>query len=197
MPSITPEQVQAWQSEWRADPQIFAPKLPELLLQSSDLDGLATEVGTRLLAAGKRVVTAESCTAGGIGAALTAIAGSSAWVEGGFITYSNTAKTKLLGVAEELIGLDGAVSQSVVEAMAQGARRRLPAECSVAVSGVAGPGGGTPQKPVGTVWFAWSGVTSTDSLTSQVLVFPGDRAAIRLATVCVALLGLLAVQSKG
>lgn len=196
MRAITPDQAQAWQAEWLADPQTFAHKLPELLLQSRDLDGLATEVGARLLAAGKRVVTAESCTAGGIGAALTAIAGSSAWVEGGFITYSNTAKTKLLDVSEELIGLNGAVSQSVVEAMAQGARIRLPVECSVAVSGVAGPGGGTPQKPVGTVWFAWSGVTSTDSLISQVLVIPGDRAAIRQATVCIALLGLLAVQSR-
>lgn len=196
MSSDSSDQAQAWLAEWRVDPQAFAQKLPDLLARYANLDWLAAEVGYRLQSAGKRVLTAESCTAGGIGAALTAIAGSSTWVEGGFITYSNTAKSRLLGVPGELIETHGAVSQAVVEAMAQGARLKLSAECAVAVSGVAGPGGGTPQKPVGTVWFAWSGLIQTDSLWSQVMVFPGDRAAIRTATIGVALLGLLYVQSN-
>jgi len=196
MQSLSLDQLEAWQTEWRAQPQYFAQKLPQLLSQVSDLDGLAAEVGARLQATGKRVITAESCTAGGIGAALTAIAGSSAWVEGGFITYSNAAKHRLLGVPEEMIEEHGAVSQPVVEAMAQGARKKLTAECSVAVSGVAGPGGGTPHKPVGTVWFAWSGLSASETIFSQMMVFPGDRAAIRSSTICVALMGLLAVKPK-
>ena len=190
------EQAEIWREQWFEDPQSFAQSLPVLLKDSPNLDWLAAEVGTRLQSAGKRVVTAESCTAGGIGAALTTIAGSSAWMEGGFITYSNAAKSKLLGVPNELIEAQGAVSQAVVEAMALGARRRLPAECAVAVSGVAGPGGGSPQKPVGTVWFAWSGLTGEDALFSEMLVFPGDRATIRAATVCIALMGLMATFSK-
>jgi nicotinamide-nucleotide amidase len=196
MRAITNDLMMNWHEEWRAAPQAFAEKLPDLLLHFSSLDELVAEVGTRLIAAGKQVVTAESCTAGGIGAALTSVAGSSAWVEGGLITYSNEAKTKLVGVPVEMIERHGAVSQPVVEAMARGAREKLDADCSVAVSGVAGPGGGSPQKPVGTVWFAWSGLTASDSVVSQMLVFPGDRAAIRRATVCLALLGLLGVKPK-
>jgi len=188
------QRAEEWRSDWLADPQVFAHKLPRLIQEKGDLDWLSAEVGARLLSAEKRVVTAESCTAGGIGAALTAIAGSSRWVEGGFITYSNAAKMKLLGVPQEQIETQGAVSQEVVESMAQGALRSLGAECSVAVSGVAGPGGGTLHKPVGTVWFAWAGVTGPHALHSQVLVFPGDRAAIRAATIVIALLGLLAVK---
>jgi nicotinamide-nucleotide amidase len=196
MRQMTLELILSWQEEWHAAPQAFAQKLPDLLHHFSSLDGLAAEVGARLQATGKRVVTAESCTAGGIGAALTSIPGSSAWVEGGLITYSNEAKTKLVGVPAEMIERHGAVSQPVVEAMARGAREKLEAGCSVAVSGVAGPGGGSPQKPVGTVWFAWSGLTDSGSILSQMLVFPGDRTAIRGATVCVALIGLLGVKPK-
>lgn len=129
----------------------------------------------------QRVATAESCTGGLIAAALTAVAGSSDVVDRGFVTYSNAAKTELLGVAAALIEAHGAVSEAVARAMAEGAVARSPAELAVAVTGVAGPGGGTAAKPVGLVWFGLarrSGATLSESR-----VFPGDRAAVRLATV--------------
>ena len=130
------------------------------------------------------LATAESCTGGMISAACTDLAGSSAWFERGFVTYSNAAKTELLGVDAALIAAHGAVSEEVARAMAAGAIARSQAQVSVAVTGVAGPTGGSRAKPVGTVCFAWSvgGV-----VTSEVQHFPGDRAAVRAATVAHAL----------
>jgi nicotinamide-nucleotide amidase len=143
----------------------------------------------RVLAAcrahGARVATAESCTGGLIAATLTAIAGSSDVLDRGFVTYSNASKTELLGVPASLIASVGAVSEPVVRAMAEGALARSGADVAVAVTGVAGPGGGTAEKPVGLVWFALA------HRATQVLVehaiFPGDRAAVRAATVARAL----------
>ena len=133
---------------------------------------------------GWMIATAESCTGGLIGAALTAIAGSSDVVDRGFITYSNAAKTDMLGVDPALIARVGAVSEEVARAMASGALARSRAYASVAVTGVAGPGGGTADKPVGLVWF---GLATRDCVRAERLVFPGDRMAVRAATVAHAL----------
>ncbi|OYT91431.1 MAG: damage-inducible protein CinA [Burkholderiales bacterium PBB3] len=141
-----------------------------------------------LLKQGWMLATAESCTGGLIAAACTDLAGSSQWFERGFVTYSNEAKTDLLGVDAALIARDGAVSESVVRAMALGALARSRAQVAVAVTGVAGPGGGSADKPVGTVWLAWA---SPQGLHSEVQHFAGDRAAVRAATVQHALRGLL------
>jgi nicotinamide-nucleotide amidase len=136
-------------------------------------------------AAGVMVATAESCTGGLIAASLTAIAGSSAVVERGFVTYTNESKTELVGVDPALIAAHGAVSEPVVRAMADGALARSRAQLAVAVTGVAGPGGGSAEKPVGLVWF---GCARTGQPTvSARHVFPGDRTAIRRATVAEAL----------
>ncbi len=131
------------------------------------------------------IATAESCTGGLIAAALTAISGSSAFVDRGFVTYSNAAKTEMLGVPAELIARVGAVSEEVARAMAEGALARSPATISVAVTGVAGPTGGSPEKPVGLVHFAvaWRGGPTTHRRE----IFPGDRDAVRLATAMTAL----------
>ena len=125
------------------------------------------------------LATAESCTGGMIAASCTDLAGSSAWFERGFVTYSNAAKTELLGVDAALIALHGAVSEPVVRAMALGAIRHSAAQVSVAVTGVAGPTGGSATKPVGTVWFGFS---VCGSLHSEMKCFNGDRANVRLAT---------------
>ncbi len=134
---------------------------------------------------GVKIAMAESCTGGLIGASLTAVAGSSAVVERGFITYSNQAKIALLGVPESLLVAHGAVSRQVATAMAEGALNAAPVELSVAVTGIAGPGGGTPGKPVGTVHIAAAG-RNAETLHEHHL-FSGDREAVRLATVAAAL----------
>lgn len=133
-----------------------------------------------MLKNGLFLATAESCTGGMIAAACTDLAGSSAWFERGFVTYSNTAKTELLGVDAALIAQFGAVSEPVARAMAFGAIRHSQAQVSVAVTGVAGPSGGSADKPVGMVWFGFS---VAGMLTSEVMRFDGDRAAVRAATV--------------
>lgn len=133
------------------------------------------------------LVTAESCTGGMIAAACTDLAGSSNWFERGFVSYSNAAKTELLGVGAALIEQHGAVSEPVVRAMAAGALAHSHAQVAVAVTGVAGPSGGSPEKPVGTVWFGWAW---PGGLHSEVRHFDGDRAAVRQATVRHALTGL-------
>lgn len=138
-----------------------------------------------LRARGQRVATAESCTGGLIAATLTAIAGSSDVVDRGFVTYSNAAKTDLLGVPADLIDRAGAVSAAVAGAMAQGALERSMASVAVSVTGIAGPGGGTPGKPVGLVWFGLARAGAT--LRTESLVFPGDRTEVRAATVAHAL----------
>ena len=150
---------------------------------------LAAEVGRQLLARGWRVATAESCTGGLVAGAITAIAGSSDWFERGFVTYSNAAKAEMLGVPAELIDRHGAVSEPVAAAMAAGAVANSAADCALAVTGVAGPGGGTAAKPVGMVCFAWI-ARGTDPRTTT-LQLPGDRAAVRDASVDAALAGLL------
>lgn len=126
------------------------------------------------------LATAESCTGGLIAAACTELAGSSAWFERGFVTYSNAAKTELLGVDAALIAAHGAVSEEVARAMAQGAIGHSHAQVAVAVTGVAGPSGGSADKPVGTVWF---GFLVDGRLSSELKQFDGDRAAVRAATV--------------
>jgi nicotinamide-nucleotide amidase len=146
----------------------------------NDLMNVCQSLAALLLANHFKLATAESCTGGLIAAACTDLAGSSEWFERGFVTYSNQAKTEMLGVAAHLIATQGAVSESVARAMAQGALLHSHAQVSVAVTGVAGPSGGSAEKPVGTVWFAWS---VPSCITSEVQHFAGDRAAVRAATV--------------
>lgn len=131
---------------------------------------------------------AESCTGGGIAVALTDLAGSSAWFDRGFVTYSNLAKQEMLGVSSDTLARFGAVSRETVIEMAAGAIARSRAHLSVAVSGVAGPGGGTREKPVGTVWIAWA---CGDQVSAVGELFAGDRLQIRAETVDAALAGLL------
>ncbi len=144
------------------------------------LDAVLTSISGALLARGWMLATAESCTGGLIAAACTDLAGSSQWFERGVVSYSNAAKTELLGVDADLIAQHGAVSEPVARAMAEGALARSHAQVSLAVTGVAGPTGGSADKPVGTVWLAWC----VDGTThSEVQHFAGDRAAVRAATV--------------
>lgn len=149
---------------------------------------LVTQLAAALLARGAQMATAESCTGGLIAGACTDIAGSSDWFERGFVSYSNQAKSEMLGVDAALIDAHGAVSEAVALAMARGAVAHSRAQCSLAVTGVAGPGGGSPAKPVGTVWFGWCVDGHTDA---ECLRFDGDRAAVRQQTVEHALRGLL------
>ena len=152
------------------------------------ITALAARLGQALLTKDAQVSTAESCTGGGIAEAITRVAGSSAWFEAGFVTYSNAQKTRQLGVPEAHFARVGAVSREVVEAMVQGAQAQSGARYAVAVSGVAGPGGGSADKPVGTVWIAWG---DGDTLFSRRFQFAGDRDAVRRQTVEAALRGLL------
>ena len=138
------------------------------------------EIANLMLDRGWRLASAESCTGGLIAAACTDLAGSSAWFERGFVTYSNESKTGMLGVPASLIAQHGAVSQEVALSMVHGALAHSPAQVSLAVTGIAGPGGGSTEKPVGTVWFAWA---TPDGNWAEVQTFLGDRAAVRCATV--------------
>lgn len=153
-------------------------------LAALDQHGLTAYLAKILEASGKLMVVAESCTGGMISAACTDLAGSSNWFERGFVVYSNEAKTELLGVDAGLITKHGAVSEEVARAMAQGALCHSRAQVAVAVTGVAGPGGGSTAKPVGTVWFGWATPTG---VVSERRCFSGDRAAVRQATVFYAL----------
>ncbi len=146
-------------------------------IDDKQLDALAIRLGEALGRRAWLFATAESCTGGWIAKVMTDVPGSSHWFDRGFVTYSNPAKTDLLGVDADLILREGAVSEPVVRAMAEGALARSLAAMSVAVSGIAGPGGGTPDKPLGTVWFAWA--QRDGSLRSERRRFPGDRAAVR------------------
>lgn len=150
---------------------------------------LVAELAAALQACGWRMATAESCTGGLIAGCCTARPGSSAWFERGFVTYSNAAKQASLGVDGALIEQHGAVSEPVARAMAAGALAHAQAEWAVAVTGIAGPDGGSPAKPVGTVWLAWAGPDGV--LEAEHVVFAGDRAAVRDGTVRHALAGLL------
>ena len=153
-----------------------------------DLTQLAAELGKRLQVLNAQVTTAESCTGGGIAEAITRIPGSSAWFEAGYVTYSNAQKTRQLNVMPELFSTVGAVSREVVESMVAGAQNNSQAHFAVAVSGVAGPDGGSADKPVGTVWLAWGDGARIDSERRQ---FDGDRDEVRRQTVKAALEGLI------
>src|SRR5690349_11406915 len=152
------------------------------------LSVLSREVGEKLLAARRRLVTAESCTGGWIAKLCTDIAGSSDWFDCGFVCYSNAAKIRDLAVPEKLIQAQGAVSDAVVRAMAEGAIARTGASVAIAVSGIAGPGGAVPGKPVGTVWFALAH-QQEDRLECQghLIQFGGNRDAVRRQAVDYAL----------
>ena len=149
---------------------------------------LLLQLSEQLIHQNKMLVTAESCTGGGIAYAITGLPGSSEWFERGFVTYSNLAKQEQLGVAEALIARHGAVSEEVAAAMAQGALQHSRAHLSVAVTGIAGPGGGTGEKPVGTVCFGWSG-RNGDTRTARVR-FEGSRQQVRELSILTALQGL-------
>ena len=160
---------------------------------TNDILDLASKVGRALEAKRLVLATAESCTGGGIAEAITRIPGSSAWFEAGYVTYSNAQKTRQLQVPEALFGQVGAVSQEVVEAMVRGARAASGARFAVAVSGVAGPDGGSPAKPVGTVWLAWA---DGEHVMSERRQFDGDRESVRRQTVIAALEGLLQLGAE-
>jgi len=154
----------------------------------SDTTDLCTRLAHTLCARGWMMATAESCTGGLIAAACTALPGSSQWFERGLVSYANSAKVALLGVPEPLLAQHGAVSEAVARAMAQGACNPGQVQVSLAVTGIAGPSGGSPGKPVGTVWFAWC---IQGAVSSECRRLPGDRSAVRQATVLHALQGLL------
>ena len=154
------------------------PRIHPLLLQLSE----------QLIQQQKMLATAESCTGGGVAYAITALPGSSAWFERGFVTYSNWAKQEQLGVAHELLVQFGAVSEQVAAAMARGALRHSRADFSVAVTGIAGPDGGTEEKPVGTVCFGWA-QRGAEARTAR-MVFDGDRQQVRELSILAALQGL-------
>jgi nicotinamide-nucleotide amidase len=155
----------------------------------SELEKLAERLGAMLLERGEWLVAAESCTGGWLAQSVTAIAGSSAWFDRGFVTYSNAAKMDMLGVPETTLDRHGAVSEATARAMAQGALKHSRADWSVAITGIAGPSGGSPEKPVGTVCFAWAWREGgSEGCTCH---FAGDRAAVREQSVGYALTGLL------
>lgn len=154
-------------------------------MTDEQLKQLSATTGQLLLQRRATVTTAESCTGGWIAKVFTDIAGSSAWFERAFITYSNDAKQQMVGVTEGSLQRWGAVSEQVVQEMAAGALKEAKADYAIAVSGIAGPDGGTAEKPVGTVWFAV--VSSTGKQLTKSIVFQGDREAVRRQTVAVAL----------
>lgn len=153
-----------------------------------ELERLAADTGEWLLAHGWWLTTAESCTGGGIAEAATSVSGSSTWFDCAFVTYSNAAKMRLLDVSAETLDRHGAVSETVVTEMTRGALAHSDAQVAVAVSGIAGPTGGTPSKPVGMVCFSWR--WPDRRTVSETLVFKGDRASIRRQTVVHALRGI-------
>ena len=161
-------------------------------LTDAALATLAARVGEHLHAGGRRITTAESCTGGWVAKALTDVPGSSQWFETGFISYGNGAKTTMLGVLPAELAAHGAVSEPVVKAMAVGALDRAVADVAVAVSGIAGPDGGSPGKPVGTVWFAWATRRGhAIQVRTRIKLFKGDRETVRRKAVLDALTGVL------
>lgn len=149
---------------------------------------LASEVGTALKRRNWMLALAESCTGGGVAEAITAIPGSSGWFDRGFITYSNASKNEMLGVSLQTLETHGAVSEPTAMEMAQGAVSRSHAQLAVAISGIAGPDGGTPEKPVGTVCFSWATGNDASSATAH---FDGNRENVRRQAVEYALRGVL------
>ena len=161
----------------------------KLRITDDDITRLAALVGEACVRRGVDVVTAESCTGGGVAEAITRIAGSSAWFDRGFVTYANDAKEAVLGVAHATLAAHGAVSEEVVREMATGALSHCNARLSVAVTGIAGPGGAVPGKPVGLVWFGWA--VRDGEAQSRVFHLAGDRERIRRQSVAIALQGLI------
>lgn len=160
---------------------------------TEDITQLAQLLGNTLSAKGWQISCAESCTGGGVGYAITSISGSSAWFKKGYITYSNDAKQALLGVSEHTLTQHGAVSAQTVEEMATGAAKLANAEVAIAISGVAGPDGGTADKPVGTVWF---GFFINGHSTSQKQLFTGNRQDVRIKAIEYALSNTLMLLQK-
>lgn len=154
-----------------------------------ELDTLARAVSHELKRQGLMLVTAESCTGGWMAQIMTSIAGSSEWFERGFVAYTNLAKREMLGVKTTILSRYGAVSEQTARAMAEGALAHSHAQVAIAITGVAGPSGGTPEKPVGTVCFAWAG-KKRDTLTRK-QVYSGDRESVRRQSVATALQGIL------
>lgn len=155
-----------------------------VMKSETSIEELVQQLAAKLIEKGWMLATAESCTGGMIAAACTDLAGSSQWFDRGFVTYSNEAKTEMLGVPAELIEKHGAVSEEVVRAMAEGAIRHSRAQVSIAVTGIAGPGGGSVEKPVGTVWV---GASSNECSYATLLQTKGTRVQIRRTTVLMAL----------
>lgn len=158
------------------------------------MDELAKALGARLKRAGAMLVTAESCTGGWVAQAVTSVAGSSAWFERGYVTYTNASKQEMLGVREETLQHHGAVSEQTAREMAQGALARSKGTLAVAVTGVAGPGGGSSEKPVGMVCFAWADRNGVRSDTRR---FAGDRDSVRRQSVVHALEGVIQALGGG
>ena len=154
----------------------------------SEIYHLSEQLGRALLEKNATVTSAESCTGGGVAQAITAVAGSSEWFHRSYVTYANSAKQEMLGVSEQLLKDNGAVSKPVVLAMAEGAALEASAEYAVAISGIAGPGGGTEEKPVGTVWFAWR---SPQGTVARKYLLSGDRDSVREQAVKISLQELL------
>ena len=158
-------------------------------MNEDDITVMAQKMGRVAKRRGIMLATAESCTGGGIAAAITRIPGSAKWFDRGFVTYHNLAKHQMLGVRETTIHTHGAVSEPVARQMAAGALRRSQADIAVAVTGIAGPGGGTKDKPVGTVWFAWA--AKGNPVQARMFRFKGDRYEVRRQTVAMALQGII------
>jgi nicotinamide-nucleotide amidase len=163
-----------------------------LIGTANDILALATQVGHALQQKGLMLSTAESCTGGGVAQAVTEIAGSSGWFDRGFVSYSNPSKTEMLDVSAALIAQFGAVSEEVAAAMVAGALTNSNAHVALSTTGIAGPGGAVPGKPVGTVCFGWG---DGSTVRTEHLVFAGDRQAVREQTVVHALQGLLRLLS--
>lgn len=167
--------------------------------EAARLEALAAAIGARLQARGWRLAVAESCTGGGVGFALTQVAGASDWFERGFVTYSNEAKRQMLAVPAAALRAHGAVSEPVARAMALGALARSRSQVALAVTGVAGPGGGSRAKPVGTVWLAWAAQARRGAPLSVIVErhrFAGDRAAVRTGAIRAALEGVVRILDR-
>ncbi|MHB8744116.1 MAG: CinA family protein [Sulfuricaulis sp.] len=155
----------------------------------ADIDMLAQEVGRVLKKHGLMLATAESCTGGWVAQAITSVAGSSEWFDRSFVAYTNLAKREMLGVNTTILSRHGAVSEQTARAMAEGALANSHAQIALAITGIAGPGGGTPEKPVGTVFFAWAG--KKRNTQNHKHIFIGDRQSVRRLSVVMALQGLI------
>jgi nicotinamide-nucleotide amidase len=168
--------------------------MPNVAGPEEALEALVATLATTLKQQGIKLVTAESCTGGGVAQAVTRLPGSSDWFDRGLVTYSNQSKHEMLGVSSRTLETAGAVSEATVREMAEGALRHSRAQVSVAVSGIAGPGGASPGKPVGTVCLAWASLQQSPSSTT--LHFPGDRTEVRRRAVIAAIQGLLDFLGK-